>query len=93
MKALSWILLAVGCYGALACLFVSGVLAASWAGPSVFDVWDYEGKMSWGRGMLAAAAAGWPWLLGFVACLGCAFAGAHLMMRDDPAPKGGRGAG
>jgi hypothetical protein len=88
MKALSWVLLAVGCYGALACALMSGVLGATWAGPGVFNVWDYQGKLEWGRGVIAAAAAGWPWVLGFVACLGCAFAGAHLMMRDDPAGPG-----
>lgn len=88
MKALSWILLAVGCYGALVCAFMSGVLGATWAGTSVFNVWDYQGKLEWGRGVLAAAVAGWPWVLGFVACLGCAFAGAHLMMRDEPAGPG-----
>jgi hypothetical protein len=88
MKALSWVLLAVGCYGALACALMSGVLGATWAGPGVFDAWDYQGKLAWGRGVIAAAAAGWPWVLGFVACLGCAFAGAHLMMRDDAAGPG-----
>lgn len=70
MKALSWALLAVGCYGALACALMSGVLGATWAGASAFNVWDYQGKLEWGRGVIAAAAAGWPWVLGFVACLG-----------------------
>lgn len=88
MKALSWVLLAAGCYGALVCLFASGVMGAAWSGGSAFDAWDYQGKLQWGRGIIAAAAAGWPWVLGFVACLGCAFAGAQLMMRDDPAGPG-----
>lgn len=93
MKALSWVLLAVGCYGALACLFMSGVAAAVWAGPSAFDVADVGGKVEWGRGVIGAALAGWPWVAGFVLCLGCAFAGGQLWLRDDPAARDGRGAG
>jgi hypothetical protein len=88
MRALAWILLAVGCYGALVCALMSGVLGATWAGPASLSAWDYQGKLEWGRGVIGAAAAGWPCVLGFVACLGCAFAGGHLMMRDDPAGPG-----
>jgi hypothetical protein len=51
-------------------------------------VWDYQGKLEWGRGVIVAAVAGWPWVLGFVACLAVAFAGTHLMMRDEPAGPG-----
>ena len=87
MKACSTALLAVGCYGALVCLFMSGVLVAvfsAWSEWAMFKPWDFAKQMEWGRGVITAAVAGWPWMLGFVLCLGCAFAGSHLMMRVNP---------
>jgi hypothetical protein len=81
VKVLTTVMAAVGCFGALICLVVSGVAGAVMAPANMFNPWDYGAKLAWWKGVMAAAVAGWPWLLGMVACLALAFAGVAWDMR------------
>lgn len=85
MKVVSWILLAGGCYGALACLLASGLLGAIWAPGGMLTPWDWQARWDWIAGVARAAAAGWPWVAGMFLCFCFALVGTHLQMRE---PRG-----
>ena len=86
MKVLSWVLLAVGCYGAVACLVASGLLGAIFSGNALLTPWDLQAQVNWVQQLAGTVAARWPWVAGMFACFFFAMLGAHLQMRGGPAP-------
>jgi hypothetical protein len=87
MRVLMNVFAAVGMFGAFICLVASGVWDALWSPASVMNPWDYGAKLQWAQRMGEAAAAGWPWLLGLVACLALAFVAVAWQERNSP-PRG-----
>lgn len=83
MKALSWVLLAVGCYGLLFVVLGSGLLAAIFSGPDWWAAYDFRGLAGWYVGL-------WDWLRSNAAAAGMAalflvmaLAGAWLQLREE----------
>lgn len=89
MKVLSWVLLALGCYGALACLIASGLLGAIFSGNPLLTPWDHGAQWAWLQQMAGTVTARWPWVVGTVLCVCFALLGAHLQMREPGREEGG----
>ncbi|MBU3665327.1 MAG: hypothetical protein FGM15_05545 [Chthoniobacterales bacterium] len=85
LTVLSWVLIAVGCYGALFCAFASGLLGAVFSAGWQLNPWDVSAIAAWWHNMGAVVVEQWPWLIAMALCLGCATLGGVLYMQDDAA--------